>query len=258
VRGFGSCQPKDENKLFNTPNEKTLYNAQHSHFNKLAETCLVNRIVIDQFVFGNNQFDLATFSTLSNLTGGSIHFYAANTKDYTDLKYKFEKMHYDFSRILTRPNYYDVKFMLRFSIGIDTFEILGPFNKKLGEAWQLAGCDPDYSFCYNLRLSESLKNNQRYHFQLVCLYIDNLNQRYLRTINYTLLATNDISKIYTATDVDALSKMTIMKEISLCHQSEPNLIRDNLSVKMTNSFYYYRTQCSKNTPVGQLNTIPYF
>jgi protein transport protein SEC24 len=252
LKGFGACPPREESKLFNTPNEKNLYNAQHTHFNKLSESCLANRIVVDQFIVGNNQFDLATFSNLSNLTGGFVHFYPANTKDFTDLKFKFEKMHYDFSRILSRPNYYDVKFMLRFSIGIDTFEILGPFNKKLGEAFQLAGCDPDYSFCYNMRLSESLKNNQRCHFQLVCLYIDNLNQRYLRTINYTLMATTDVSKIYSSVDVDSLSKLTMMKEISLCHQTEPNLVRDNLFVKMTNAFYYYRTQCSKNTPVGQL------
>jgi protein transport protein SEC24 len=252
INGFGACKPREETKLFNTQNEKTLYAPQHASFNSLAKTCLEKRVVVDQFVIGNNQFDLATFSVISNLTGGSVKFYSANTKDFNDLKYKFEKMHYDFSRILSRPNYYDVKFMLRFSIGIDTFEILGPFNKNLGEAFQVAGCDPDYSFTYNLRLSESLKNNQRYHFQLVCLYIDNNNQRYLRTINYTVIATNDISKIYSSADVDALSKMTIMKEVSLCHQTDTNSVRDNLFSKMTNAFHFYRVNCSKSTPIGQL------
>jgi protein transport protein SEC24 len=207
---------------------------------------------VDQFVVANNQFDLATFSVISDLTGGAMNFYPASAKDIIDLKYKLEKMHYDLSRILTRPNYYDVKFMLRFSIGIDTQEILGPFNKKLGEAFQLASCDPDYSFSYNLRLSESLKNNGRYHFQLVCLYIDNFNQRYLRSFNYTVIATSDPSKIYSSADVDCLAKLTLMKEISLMHQSETNLVRENLHNKLINSFLYYRIQCSKQTPIAQL------
>jgi protein transport protein SEC24 len=250
--GFGGCRPKEEAKLFNTKDEKNLYMPQHQQFNKLAETCLEKRIAVDQFVVANTQFDLATFGVISDLTGGAINFYSASSKDITELKYKLEKMHYDFSRILTRPNYYDVKFMLRFSIGIDTQEILGPFNKKLGEAFQLASCDPDYSYCYNLRLSESLKNNGRYHFQLVCLYIDNFNQRYLRTFNYTIIATTDISKIYTSADVDCLAKLTLMKEISLVHQAETNLVRENLMNKLINSFLYYRVQCSKHTPVAQL------
>jgi hypothetical protein len=185
---------------------------------------------------------LATFSVISNLTGGQVIFYPTNSRDVVDMKLKFEKLHYDISRVLTRPNYYDVKFMLRYSIGIDTIEILGPFNKKLGEGFSIAGCDPDYAFAYNLKLSESLKNNQRYHFQLVCLYIDNFNQRYLRILNYTVQATSDMSKLYASTDVEALSKITIMKEISLCYQNEINVIRENLNNKIVNSFYYYRTQ----------------
>jgi protein transport protein SEC24 len=261
INGYGSCKPKEESKLFNTKDEKNLYMPQHNLFTKLAETCLEKRIVLDQFIMANNQYDLATFSQISNLTGGTVKFYSTSSKDFSDLKYKFEKLHYDLGRILTRPNYYDVKFMLRYSIGLESFEILGAFNKKLGEGFQLASCDPDYSFAFNLRLTESLKNNGRYHFQLVCLYIDNFNERYLRTINYTVLATNDISKIYTSADVDCLTKVSIMREIVLCHQTDTNSVRENLNSKLVNSFHYYRTQCSKHTPVAQLilpASIKYF
>ena len=59
--------------------------------------------------------------------------------DSSTVKAMFVKLHYDLTRILTRRNYYDCKFMLRFSFGIDCVEILEPFNKKLGEAFQLGG-----------------------------------------------------------------------------------------------------------------------
>jgi protein transport protein SEC24 len=241
VNGFGACKPREESKLFNTPNEKTLYVPQHTSFNNLVETCIKARIVIDQFIFGNNQFDLATFSVLSNMTGGAVNFYQS-TNNPLDIKTKLEKLHYDLSRILTRPNYYDVKFMLRYTLGMDAYEILGPFNKKLGEGFSLAGCDPDYGFAFNLRLSESLKTGQRMHFQLVCLYIDNYNQRYLRIMNYTVGVTNEVSKIYSSVDVDALVKVSVMKEVSLCYGSDTNTARDNLYNRIINSFYYYRTQ----------------
>jgi hypothetical protein len=244
VVGFGACKPREENKLFNTPNEKTLYVPQHTSFNTLAETCLKSRIVIDQFIFANNQFDLATFSVLSNLTGGAVNFYQT-TNHPLDIKTKFEKLHYDLSRILTRPNYYDVKFMLRYTLGMDVYEILGPFNKKLGEGFSLSSCDPDYGFAFNLRLSESLKSGQRMHFQLVCLYIDNYNQRYLRVLNYTVTATDEVAKIYSSVDVDALVKLSVMKEVSLCYASDTNSARDNLYNRIISSFYYYRTQVSR-------------
>lgn len=261
VSGYGACKPREEVKQPTSVNERNLYLPQHTQFNSLTEYFTQKRIVIDQFIFANFQFDLATFSVLSNLTGGSVIFYPINTKDYSDIKFKFEKVHYDLSRILTRPNYYDVKFMLRLSMGIETVEILGPFGKKLGEAFQLAGCDPDYSYYYNLRLSETLKNNQRCHFQLVCLYIDNFNQRYLRTINYTVIATNEISKIYASTDVDALSKLTIIKEISLSQHLDTYNGKDNIINRIVNSFLYYRQNCSKTTPSAQLilpASIKYF
>ena len=73
----------------------------------------------------------------------------------------YEKLHYDLTRILTRPNYYDCKFMLRFTVGVDCVEILGPFNKKLGEAFQLGGCDPDYCYYYNMRLNDYFKHGQK-------------------------------------------------------------------------------------------------
>lgn len=216
-----------------------MYIPQHDQFNKLAETCLQKRVVVDQFVMGSTALDLATFSVISNLTGGAVNFYSISSND---IRIKFEKLHFDLSRILTRPNYYDVRFMIRCSLGLNAPEIIGPFNRKIGQAFALSSCDPDYSFAYNLRLSESLKSGEPYHLQLVCLYIDNFNERYLRIFNYTFIPTTDTAKIYASVDTDSLAKITIMKEINLCYQSDTATNRDNLRTKIVNSFSYYRNQ----------------
>lgn len=47
---------------------------------------------------------------------------------------------------MIRPNYYDVKFITRIPQGIECIEMLGPFTKKLGEAFELGGAAPDYLF----------------------------------------------------------------------------------------------------------------
>src|SRR5690606_3912015 len=100
--------------------------------------------------------------------------------------------------------------------------------------------------------SESLKPGQRMHFQLVCLYIDNYNQRYLRLINYTLQVTNELSKVYSNVDVDCLAKLSVMKEVHMCYGADSSTARDALYNRIVNSLYFYRTQCSKHTPIAQL------
>ncbi len=115
------------------------------------------------------------------------------------MKYKFDKMYYNLTRILTRQNVYEVKFMLRASQSFEVMDILGPFPKKAGNGFLMPTCDPDTSFSYTIRINETLKNEAKHNFQLVVLYINNFNQRFLRIFNYTLVSTTDISNIIALT-----------------------------------------------------------
>jgi hypothetical protein len=142
--------------------------------------------------------------------------------------------------------------MLRFSIGTDCVEILGPFNKKLGEAFQLGGCDPDYCYYYNMRLNETFKPGQKIDIQLVVLYDDNYSNRYLRIFNTSLEATNEVSKIFNNSEVDAVAKAMIYKEISLIFRTDFNNVKRNLEDKIINSFKYYRVKEKSETASNQL------
>ncbi len=189
----------------------------------------------------NLQIDLANISILPNLTGGHSNFYESqNSKSVNEMKIKFEQIHYDISRIVSRANYYDVKFMLRFSVGIETSDICGPFGKRLGEGFSLASCDPDYSFCYNLRITESLPLNSKINFQFVTLYIDNFNKRYLRILNYSINVTNDISAIYSSADVGTMVKCGIIRDILSNYQLDVNIIRENITNRICTMLHYYR------------------
>lgn len=254
VKGFGNSRPRDDKYLSVPDKEKTLYTPQHNFFKEIAEKYSEERIAVDLFIIGNTQLDFPTFSQISNYTGGKAYFYQINTKINNDLKQKLEKLHYDLTRILSRPNYYDVKLMFRCTIGFEVQEILGQFGKKLGEGFKLPSMDPDFSFSYHIKISEKLKPDERYHFQIACLYIDNFNQRYLRMINYTILCDNDIGKLYFNVDVDAMTKLLLQKELILMLSSNLDKVnaRENFTNKIINFLFYYRKKCSEKAPMQQL------
>lgn len=239
LNGFGANKIEDKE----TKKDKNFINrVNNPQLNSLAESCVRNRTVIDLFILDNLQIDLSNVSLLPNLTGGTSNFYeSSNNKSVNEMKIKFEQIHYDISRIVSRPNYYDVKFMLRFSVGVETSDICGPFGKRLGEGFSLASCDPDYSFCYNLRISESLPLNSKINFQFVSLYIDNFNKRYLRILNYSINVTNDISQIYSSADVGTMVKCGIMRDILSNYQLDVNVIREHITTRICNMLHYYRT-----------------
>ena len=249
--GFGACPPRKNFDKEKEPQKSNPFYPQHEIFVEIGEKASNNRIVVDQFIFMSTDYDLSTFSLVSNLSGGHVEYYNYSM-DSSTVKAMFEKLHYDLTRILTRPNYYDCKFMLRFSFGIDCVEILGPFNKKLGEAFQLGGCDPDYCYYYNMRINENFKPGQRMHIQLVALYDDNYSNRYLRTFNMTLELTGEIGKIFNNTEVDAFAKGMIYKEISLMFRTDFKNVRKNLEDKIINSFKYYRIKEKSGTAANQL------
>ena len=248
--GYGACALRETFKD-KDPQKANPFFHQHEIFAEVGKEALKNRIVVDQFIFMSTLYDISTMSLVSNLSGGHVEFYNYSM-DPTIVSTNFEKLHFDLTRILTRPNYYDCKFMLRFSVGIDCVEILGPFNKKLGEAFQLGGCDPDYCYYYNMRLNETFKSGQKVDIQLVVLYNDNYSNNYLRIFNTSLEMTNEVGKIFNNAEVNALAKAMIYKEISLMFRTEINNVKKNLEDKIINSFKYYRVKEKSGTASNQL------
>ena len=245
--GFGSSIPRE--KIIK--DKKNPFYPQNKIYLDLAEKANDNRITVDQFIFMCNEYDLSTLSIVSNLSGGHVEYYNY-TEDNNILNSHFEKMHYDLTRIISRPNFNDCKFMIRLSEGVNCFEILGPFNNKIAEGFQIGFCDPDYCFYYSLRIHDNLKVGSKIHVQIACLYNDDFNMRYLRIFNSTYEVSDNVEKIYSYCDVDALTKAFLLREISLTYKSDFSNVRKNLEDRIINSFKYYRVKEKKNTSAGQL------
>ncbi len=257
--GFGKSKIENEKEYFNTEKEFNLFIPKHDLFSFLIDKCIKYRIAIDQFIFGNINYDLSTFSILSNLTGGNIKLYDFNIKEINNIKdiinSYFEKLYNDIYRVISRPNYYDIKVNLRYSIGIKVIEIFGPVNKKSSDYFTIPSLNPDSSFFYDLRINDSFNNNQKINFQLVVFYTDNFNQRFLRVFNYSIKTCNNITQIYSFCDIDTLIKLFFIKELSFIHNKSIKEIRENLINKLTNIFYYYKKETINNN-LGQLILPP--
>ena len=249
--GFAACAPRESFNKEKEPQKSNPFFPQHELLVELGHKAANNRIVVDQFIFMSTLYDISTMSIVSNLSGGHIEYYNYSM-DPIAINAMYEKLHFDLTRILTRPNYYDCRFMLRFSVGIDCVEILGPFNKKLGEAFQLGGCDPDYCYYYNMRLNETFKSGQKVDIQLVVLYNDNYSNSYLRIFNTSLETTNEVGKIFNNAEVNAIAKAMIYKEISFMFRTDLNNVKKNLEDKVINSFKYYRVKEKSDTANNQL------
>lgn len=242
-------KPEEEKKLLNSENEYKLFNEQNKDFNRIIDKCNKNRIVVDQFVFGDIDYDLNKLENISNCTGGGIYHYKFSQKNILknitqdNLNYYYERLFYDITRIISRNNVYGINATLRNTIGIEILEILGGMYNIVNtntSFFSIAGLDPDSSFIYNLRLDDYFKNEQKIDFQLAVLYTNNFSQNFLRIINYSIIASDSIEKIFADADIDVIVKLNISKELNFLNKKSCVDLEENMEDKIVESFASYK------------------
>ena len=248
--GFNFCLNRDINNDENknekdNENIKNYFIPQHKKFDNLIEICNNNKITVDQFIFMSTQYDLSTMGTISNLTGGTI-FYYEYTSNSNLINYMLEKLHYDINRVISRNNYYDVKFMIRYSDYVDCVEILGNFNQKIGQAFQLGSCNPDYNFYYNMRLNDNIKDKTKIHFQIVTFFTNNYNKKYIRVFNITYEASKSFNEVFNNIDNDAIVKAFLMKSINFSYRFSLENAREMLENKLYEIFKFYKQKVKED------------
>ena len=240
---------EEEKKLLNTENEYKLFNEQNKDFYRIIDKCNKNRIVIDQFIFGEIDYDLNKLEQISNCTGGGIYHYKFNQKtilrndSQDNLNYYYERLFYDITRIISRNNVYGINATLRNTIGIEILEILGGMYNITNtntSFFSIAGLDPDSSFIYNLRIDDYFKNGQNIDFQLAILYTNNYSQNFLRIINYAIIACDSIEKIFADADIDVVVKLTISKELNYLNKKSCVDLEVGMENKIIESFASYK------------------
>ena len=240
---------EEEKKLLNSENEYKLFNEQNKDFAQIINKCNNNRIVVDQFIFGEIDYDLNKLENISSCTGGGIYHYKfkqktiLNNDSQDSINYYYERLFYDITRIISRNNVYGINATLRNTIGIEILDIFGGMNKIVNmntSFFSVGGLDPDSSFIYNLRLDDYFKKDQKIDFQLAILYTNNFSQNFLRVINYTIIAHDTIEKIFAAADIDVIVKLSICKDIYFLNKKSCIQIEESMEEKIIESFASYK------------------
>ena len=240
---------EEEKKLLNSEYEYKLFNEQNRDFIHYINKCNKNRIVVDQFIFGDIDYDLNKLENISSCTGGGIYHYKFNQKSILNndsqdsINYYYEKLFYDITRIISRNNVYGINATLRNTIGIEILDILGGMNKIVNtntSFFNIGGLDPDSSFIYNLRLDDYFKKEQKVDFQLAILYTNNFSQNFLRVINYSIIACDTIEKIFAFSDIDVIVKLSICKELYFLNKKSGIQLEESMEEKIIESFASYK------------------
>ena len=240
---------EEEKKLLNSENEYKLFNEQNKDFAQIINKCNKNRIVVDQFIFGEIDYDLNKLENISSCTGGGIYHYKfkqktiLNNDSQDSINYYYERLFYDITRIISRNNVYGINATLRNTIGIEILDIFGGMNKIVNmntSFFSVGGLDPDSSFIYNLRLDDYFKKDQKIDFQLAILYTNNFSKNFLRVINYTIIAHDTIEKIFAAADIDVIVKLSICKDIYFLNKKSCIQIEESMEEKIIESFASYK------------------
>ena len=246
---------EEEKKLLNSENEYKLFNRQNNDFNGIIDKCNKNRIVINQFIFGEIDYDLNKLDQISSCTGGGIYHYNFNYNNMIkgdsqdNLNYYYERLFYDITRIISRNNVYGVNATLRNNIGIEVLEILGGMHNIVSNNtsfFSIGGLDPDSSFIYNFRMDDYFKTGQNVDFQLAVLYTNNFSQHFLRIINYTITASDSIEKIFADADIDVIVKLTICKDLNYLNKKSCVELEDYMEKKIIDSFSSYKLLTKQN------------
>jgi len=279
-KGILSIPEMDFNEFYSTDSEIKLFLPQHTLIVNLSKSFIEKGITLNIFVLGDNsnykeklkQVHLPTFAGLSNNTGGNIFYYNLNyvNNNVNELKSKYEKLHFDLNYILSTNFFTNVKFYLNSSTNLEAKAIFGPFDQKnnistSNKTFSFSEINTDFNITYsiNLRKNTKLSHNQKVHFQFVIYYTnptDGFN--YVRMINCSLTATEDLKRVFAYLNVDCMTKLILMKELSSCLDlSNKNVcsfekIKGNLINRLVNILSFYKMDVSLEEKLDNL-TLPF-
>jgi hypothetical protein len=258
---IGYSQEIDNLKLYSSQEEIKLFLPRNNFFTELSKILLETRTVANIFTVGFNkeQLHIPTFFELCNNSGGCGFYYniSENVDNYqNDMKYKYEKLHYDLNRLLTRKEYTDVKISFKSCSEIEINEVFGNFGKRSSGLNNLffSSISSDFNLSYNLKIKKTLKEGKSYSFQCSVIYYDQTDHTMnTKIINYSILATEDLSKVYSFLDNDCMVKLLLIKELSDCLTLSNKRIncfdsfKDNLTKKLIDCFYFYKVHLAQHT-----------
>ncbi|KAL4464887.1 hypothetical protein ABPG74_011448 [Tetrahymena malaccensis] len=243
--GYGKLKRRDDVKVMNTDQEKTLYAPQDKQYQELAINLLRNSITVDLFVFSPDYCDLVTTSLLCTETGGQLYYYPHYTTSDA------EKVHYELFRNLTRPYFIDCIMTVRTSLGIILEDYYTTKGKVSVKDLQMSSMNPDSVVGVMYKQEDKITTGEAY-IQYACLYTNVYGQNMIRVINLALPVNTSIQNMFKQGDLDATFSLIVRRTLSNISSQTLKQLHDSLISQIVNIFYSYRNNVAASSSPSQL------
>ena len=196
--GPGALKSREDQKLYGTDKEKTLFTAQDPVYRQLGEDCADNGVGVNLFLFPSQYIDVASIGVLSGLTGGEIFFHPR-----FDPTREGHKLTSEVHGVISRESGYSVTMRIRCSEGLRISDHFGNFFQRNVTDLEFGTLDADKAVAALIKHEGKLDEKLPAYFQCAVLYTSADGQRRVRCHNLAVSVSSKLGDVFKTADMDA-------------------------------------------------------
>lgn len=238
--------------------------AQSAQYWELSSACVnsslcVNVLMLVGDLYRDNQpfIDTAPLADVTMVTGGRLFLIRGDLLQEEAVLRLESQLLQDMNSV----SGHDAILKMRCSKGVGIEQVIGAGSfSALEEELRLSEVDSSTSTMFNLSVGGggvTLKDEEKLHLQLACLYTTPLKQRRLRVHNLTLIVSDKPTVIYRNADIEAIAcavgRLAALKAFDCSlYGDDRHGPRAILQQTLVEGLVRYRGLCSASSPKGQL------
>eukprot|EP00879_Flechtneria_rotunda_P003737 GHRR01003975.1.p1 GENE.GHRR01003975.1~~GHRR01003975.1.p1 ORF type:complete len:914 (+),score=321.96 GHRR01003975.1:246-2744(+) len=223
--------------------------AQDNTYYTLASQAADYNVCIDVFLLPQAYIDVATFSSLTNTTGGSLYHYLP----FNPLMDQDQLLN-DLKWNVSRPQGLEAILRVRCSAGIDVESYVGSFYKPPTSPTDLylAAIDCDKALVAKLVMTEKLSPNSEVYLQCALLYTTTDGARRIRISTLALPVSDQMGAVFKGADLDTqLASLTRQVAVTL-PGGMTGAGKELILARITGILSAYRKYCATSSSSVQL------
>ncbi|KAM9835223.1 protein transport protein Sec24B [Syngnathus typhle] len=214
--GVGSLQSREDPSQRSSAKGVQHLGPATDFYKKFALDCSGQQIGVDLFLLSSQYADLATLACISKYSAGSIFYYPSFHHIHNPAQ--LEKFQKDLERYLGRKLGFEAVMRIRCTKGLSIHTFHGNFFVRSTDLLSLANVNPDSAFAVQMSIDDSLVDSSLACFQAALLYTSSKGKRRIRVHTLCLPVVNQLSDVYAAADIQAitclLANMAIDRSVS--------------------------------------------
>ncbi|KAG4093067.1 hypothetical protein H8356DRAFT_1278052 [Neocallimastix lanati (nom. inval.)] len=218
--GLGTLKTRnsDEEK------ESTLFQPYNKYYPQFAKDCSQNKICIDLFLFPHQYMDIATISTLSRGTGGSVYVYENFN---SSVKGDQIKLVNELTMVLSKSMGHNALARVFLSKGLNIVKAHGNITQLSTDRYIIPMLNPENTYTFELDVSDNIKETT-VSIQVILVHIDDKGERKVRIITQSFPTSSNLTSIIENIDICTLCTFLAKRAVDTTFNSGPEVARKSI------------------------------